>query len=62
MVLCGVRSCNCKNPSAEFFKSFHSAFVNIQEQKVCKIVSSSLLQKEHNGEETVRKRNNFWFK
>ena len=31
MALCGVRSGNCKNPSTEFFRSFQSAFVNIQE-------------------------------
>ena len=37
LAFCGVRSGNCKNPSTEFFKSFHSAFVNIQEKNYVKL-------------------------
>ena len=52
MALCGVTSGKLK-ALIEVFKSFHKFTVTGQELKVCKIVSSSLLQKEHNGEGTL---------
>ena len=59
MALCAVRSGKLK-ALVEFFCSFYKFIVTGEELKICKTVSSNLLQKEHYGKKELHGKETFF--